>query len=1149
MLSIYLFFPRGLVTSLEKKSSMDYPHPISHIHDPHPNRDTRNKLYPCEVWLLKRHWMKRKRVEDQEGEGEEEEVVPKRRRIVHSWDPHVHTMEIPDSISLDSATSCPTDFPGPEEIPPLIFQQMEVETHVHNIDDFPSHLQSYLLAEDGCDLPVIYYYGVTKDGQSVLCRAWGYKPYFYTEIPYGMDCSPKAIERFRLFLIATLHSDWRSKRTCANVADVIERIDVVSRTSLMSYKKTPSSFLKITTELPAHVPLIRGILEKGIMIDGIGMTSIMTYESNVLFTMRCMIDADIAGCSWIECPPRTYVVSEEKKSSCAIEVDCLASAIVSHLPNSDKRWAAIAPLRILSYDIECLGYLTPGATKGKPHFPKANLDECSVIQIANVLTVQGEDAPRAKNVFVLNGCADIPGAKVYSFHSERDLLLAWAAYIITVDPDVITGYNIVNFDFPYLLDRARHLGIPEFNFLGRLRGVPTFYRKTHFASKQMGARETMDIHIPGRLILDVIDVVRREHKLSSYTLNNVSSIFLKEQKDDVHYSIMNDLHRKDAEGRKRLAVYCIKDALLPQRLIDTLKIMFNWVEMARVTGLPISMLLSRGQQIKVVSQLLREARKSGLVMPHLAHSDSAEEDGVKYKGATVLKPKTGYYKDEPISTLDFASLYPSIMIAHNLCYTTMISPEDAAQMNPEDYTITTTGSMFVKVHVRQGLLPRILRHLLDARAAARDALRNTTDATLKAVLDGRQLALKVSANSVYGFTGASTGQLPCLEISTSVTGFGRQMIEKTKNWVEEHYSKKNGYAWDSEVIYGDTDSVMIKFGTTDLAEAIRLGKEAGPLITKALFIPPIRLEFEKTYHPYLLLKKKRYAGLWYSNPNKFDKLDTKGLEIVRRDNCSLVRDLLKQCLNCVLIHKNIPMALELAKKTISLLLTNQLDMSVLVITKTLSKLEYKAKQPHAELAKKMAIRDPATAPVQGDRVKYVYVCKGSKAKECDMAEDPEYVLKHEIPINADYYLKNKLEPSLRRLLEMVITLQQMHELFNGKHTRHVVLAAPKSTGIMKFAKKSNVCSGCKRRIPTSKALCQDCEENKAEVYEKIMQKRNHFEALSQRCWVQCLRCQKSLAQEVVCKNDDCPLYYRRDQAKLLLQQSQEELDRFSALAW
>ena len=122
--------------------------------------------------------------------------------------------------------------------------------------------------------------------------------------------------------------------------------------------------------------------------------------------------------------------------------------------------------------------------------------------------------------------------------------------------------------------------------------------------------------------------------------------------------------------------------------------------------------------------------------------------------------------------------------------------------------------------VREGVLPQILTELLSARKRAKADLKKEKDPFKKAVLDGRQLALKVSANSVYGFTGATVGKMPCLEISASVTAFGRDMIMHTKNLVTKKYCKANGYEHDAEVVYGDTDSVMIKFGSKDLKKSI-----------------------------------------------------------------------------------------------------------------------------------------------------------------------------------------------------------------------------------------------------------------------------------------------------------------------------------------
>lgn len=259
--------------------------------------------------------------------------------------------------------------------------------------------------------------------------------------------------------------------------------------------------------------------------------------------------------------------------------------------------------------------------------------------------------------------------------------------------------------------------------------------------------------------------------------------------------------------------------------------------------------------------------------PPTAPTQTGNGDGVAYEGATVLDAKVGFY-EQPIATLDFASLYPSIMMAHNLCYCTLVSKQAAGQFAPDEVTRTPSGDTFVKPGLQRGILPEILDELLSARKRAKADLKKATDPFARAVLDGRQLALKVSANSVYGFTGAVVGKLPCLEISASVTAFGRQMIEQTRTKVQEIYTVANGYAADAEVVYGDTDSVMVNFRCGDVGEAMRLGAEAAKTIT-ASFVRPISLEFEKVYYPYLLINKKRYAGLYWTNPDKHDKMDAK----------------------------------------------------------------------------------------------------------------------------------------------------------------------------------------------------------------------------------------------------------------------------------
>lgn len=596
--------------------------------------------------------------------------------------------------------------------------------------------------------------------------------------------------------------------------------------------------------------------------------------------------------SWVEAKVGKYhmIPHNDRHSTCQIEAYVHYRDLIAH--QADGEWAKMAPLRILSFDIECAGR--------KGIFPEPNMDP--VIQIANVVTRAGEEKSFIRNIFCLDTCSLITNAHVLEYDAEEKMLMAWRDFLEEVDPDVIIGYNIANFDFPYLLDRAKHLKCQRFPYWTRLRNTMSQAKETNFSSKQMGNRDTKTTNTNGRIQLDLLQLVQRDYHLRSYTLNSVCAHFLGEQKEDVHHTMITELFNGDSNSRRRLAVYCLKDAYLPMRLLDKLMCLVNYTEMARVTGVPFSFLLSRGQQVKFLSQLYRKALEQQLVIPNL-RSESSDD---QYEGATVIEPTRGYY-DVPIATLDFASLYPSVIQAHNLCYTTLLNKTSVEKLNlkkDEDYIVTPNGDLFATAKVRKGLLSQIFEELLGARKQAKKEMGLEKDPFRKAVLNGRQLALKVSANSVYGLTGATNGKLPCLAIASSTTSYGRQMIEKTKEVVESHYTIANGFSHDAQVIYGDTDSVMVKFGPKELPKTMEMGEEAAKFVSSH-FVKPIKLEFEKVYFPYLLINKKRYAGLYWTSPDKWDKMDTKGIETVRRDNCRLVQTVIETSLRMLLIDRDV----------------------------------------------------------------------------------------------------------------------------------------------------------------------------------------------------------------------------------------------------
>ncbi|KAL7749935.1 DNA-directed DNA polymerase delta [Sorochytrium milnesiophthora] len=982
-------------------------------------------------------------------------------------------------------------------------------------------------------VPTVRFFGVTAAGNSVCCHVHGFLPYFYVPAPAGFVKSQLAPFK------ALLNELMREEKKSGDI--FVVETEWLMRESIMYFHGNQSApFLKIVLSHPKHIAPLRRLFETGtVRMNGVGIFSAQTYESNIAYLLRLMIDCKITGMNWLELPAAKYHLRRQghHESTCQIEVDVHYADVISHEPVGE--WSHLAPLRILSFDIECAGR--------KGIFPEADVDP--VIQIANMVTVQGESAPFIRNVFTLDTCANIVGTQISSFKHEDELLEAWGQFVAEVDPDIVTGYNILNFDLPYLLDRAQHLKVNKFSFLGRIAASKTSAKDARFSSKAFGTRESKSVNLDGRIVFDLLQAISRDYKLRSYSLNAVCAHFLGEQKEDVHHSIITELQNGNEETRRRLAVYCLKDAYLPQRLLDKLMCIINYSEMARVTGIPFNYLLSRGQQIKVVSQLYRKAFDANIVIPAVK-SEGGQGDEVAYEGATVIEPVRGYY-DVPIATLDFASLYPSIMMAHNLCYTTLVQKNmvEVLKLKKDvDYIVTPSNDYFIKANVRKGLLPIILEDLISARKRAKTDLKNETDPFKRAVLDGRQLALKISANSVYGFTGATVGKLPCLEISSSVTAFGREMIELTKTEVEATFTVENGYPHDAQVIYGDTDSVMVKFGVKELPEAMKLGLEAAQAVTKK-FIKPINLEFEKVYFPYLLINKKRYAGLYWTKPTKYDKMDCKGIETVRRDNCQLVAYIIDTCLRKILMERDVEGAKTFVKKEISDLLQNKVDMSQLVISKALSKADYSNKQPHVELAERMRKRDAGSAPNLGDRVAYVMTKAVKGTAGYDKAEDPIYVLENNIPIDTRYYLENQLSKPLIRIFEPILGEKAEAELLHGDHTRSVQVVAPTNVGLMKFAVKKLTCLGCKTPLKQGeRAVCAQCQEKTGDYYHRQIEKVNQLEVKFARLWTQCQRCQGSLHQDVICTSRDCPIFYMRKKAQKDVKDAVDVLDRFD-YAW
>ena len=426
---------------------------------------------------------------------------------------------------------------------------------------------------------ILRMFGVTQLGNSVLAHIHGFTPYFWTSPPPGM--TPADVPAFQ----ASLEAQLTGSKGKFRLATAVLSVQLVpDKQSILGYHGgRKQSVLQIYVGLPGVVPAARGVLERGFAFGRFPTKSYLCFEANVPFELRFMIDTGMVGSNWCEFPAGAYSVRPvaRKVSHVQLELDIVYDSVVSHVP--DGVWQRLAPLRILSFDIECMGR--------KGHFPEAEHDP--VIQIASVVTLQGASTSILRNVLTLGETSPIVGAQVMSFAREEDLVRAcarawvgcrcgararacvvgvpahaerracpslllqldkWAELVREVDPDIITGYNVQNFDIPYILNRARKLKREPAQMLGRIRNVKAVMRDTTFTSAAFGKHENVDTTVDGRVLFCMLQYMRREHKLSSYSLNSVSAHFLGQQKEDVHHSIISDLQKGTPDDRRRLAV-------------------------------------------------------------------------------------------------------------------------------------------------------------------------------------------------------------------------------------------------------------------------------------------------------------------------------------------------------------------------------------------------------------------------------------------------------------------------------------------------------------------------------------------------------------------------------------------------------------------
>jgi len=475
-----------------------------------------------------------------------------------------------------------------------------------------------------------------------------------------------------------------------------------------------------------------------------------------------------------------------------------------------------------------------------------------------------------------------------------------------------------------------------------------------------------------------------------------------------------------------------------------------------------------GQSGMVENLLMRRFRERGRVVPPKPDADVSDEryvenEGLKRKmsinlsltgerkvlneeleGGAVLVPEKGLVEDVVI--LDYKSLYPTIMMAHNLCYSTVLTL-DAPKI--DQFITAPSGGEFVSSEVYSGIMPGVLRELLDERTKTKKLMKDASDEE-RSFLDAKQYAMKILLNSFYGYSGYARARLYSLALANAVTSFGRENILRTKNVIDEigsvyvvdgtvvfkdqlTFGEANSRRFDLTVVYGDTDSVFVRVRSmqgreVSLEDAKLIGRKIAETVTSSL-PKPMELVFEAFARRGIFLAKKRYA-LWVFEPTGNvwkDRIKVRGMETVRRDWCNLTSKTLKTCLELVLREGKVEEAIDHVRSVVVRL--QNLDLSKdqailedLTLTRryTKSTAAYKNKQPHIQLVEKIKKRG-GQLPGVGDRVPFVIIRGKSSRKNkvlfVDRAEDPTFVLENNMPLDTEYYVEKQILPPVLRIFE------------------------------------------------------------------------------------------------------------------------------------
>lgn len=561
--------------------------------------------------------------------------------------------------------------------------------------------------------------------------------------------------------------------------------------------------------------------------------------------------------------------------------------------------------------------------------------------------------------------------------NEREIIRSFVKVIKDFDPDLIVGYNQDAFDWPYIRRRAERWNLPL--EIGRDGSTLTF----------RGGRPK----IVGRLNVDLYDIAMKMSEVKVKKLENVAEYLgTKVEIADIE---AKDIYKYWTKGEREKVFEYAKQDVLNTWLIAKELLPMHY-ELSKMIRLPVDDVTRSGRGKQVDWLLLSEARKLNEIAPN------PPEVAESYEGAFVLEPARGLH--ENVACLDFASMYPSIIIAFNISPDTLGCSEDC-NVAPE------VGHRFRKKP--EGFITRIIRILIEERRKIKEEMKkHDYDSPEYKLLDVKQQTLKVLTNSFYGYMGWNMARWYCRECAEATTAWGRHFIKKSARIATEM-----GF----EVLYGDTDSIFVKMPGKGLEE---LEKHVEKLIERLSREMPIQIEVDEYYRTIFFVEKKRYAGLTVDG-----RMIVRGLEVRRGDWCELAKRVQSEVLEIILKERDPEKAARHVRKVVEMIKNGRVKLEDIIIYKGLTKkpTKYEAMQAHVKAALR-AMEMGIVYPV-GSKVGFIVVkgsgSVGDRAYPVDLVEDFDgenvriktrsgYEVKK---IDKVYYIDHQIIPAVSRILE------------------------------------------------------------------------------------------------------------------------------------